>query len=361
MMLPHSSRGLQRFLEAEWLMLGALVLTVVLSVLVFNEANPWIGAILGALLGAIVTALVTQLLLRQQTQNEAEKERDAKVFEERLKCYDAFLSTLQEVTADGSLDRAEVHRLVFQFGRLKMVSSDIHNVERISAQLSELLNPEKRYGAKDLQNAVLKMVQVFRAELFGDGNAALGDVEDVIAERMKLLSEFDAGDSAAEDASTPVARAAPVTVAPGAAWTGTAERLWYANIGGRSWKDMSTLGYWSCGGGELYRKMAEKLAPGDEICAYESGRGYVGVGIVTSLAVPIEQVVPRDQGQDDTRLRVTNNPSRSPDLKEYAVNVRWSRIAPAERAWRNDVTFASPRTLCRLRDERTISLLQSAR
>jgi hypothetical protein len=356
-----SSQVLQRLLEAEWLMLGALVLTVVLSVLVFNEANPWIGAILGALLGAIVTALVTQLLLRQQTQNEAEKERDAKVFEERLKCYDAFLSTLQEVTADGSLDRAEVHRLVFQFGRLKMVSSDINNVEAISKQLSELLNPERRYGALELQSAVLKIVQVFRAELFADGNPANDSVEEGIAERMKLLSERDAGESAAEEAATPVVRAVPVTVAPGAAWTGTAERLWYANTGGRSWKDMSTLGYWSCGGGELYRKMVEKLAPGDEICAYESGRGYVGVGIVTSVAVPIEQVVPAAQGEPDTRKSVTDNPTQSADNKEYAVNVRWSRIAPAERAWRNDVTFASPRTLCRLRDERTISLLQSAR
>ncbi len=127
---------------------------------------------------------------------------------------------------------------------------------------------------------------------------------------------------------------------------------------------MQEQNFWCCGGRKLYWDMAKKLAPGDEICAYTSGKGYVGVGVIIKPAQPIDGFLRgRDEGtlEQATIDAIHANASRPPESQEYAVEVRWDHKAPPGRPWRWDGCFASPMTLCSMREQRdTLRALRAA-
>ena len=349
------------------------------------------------MLGAVVTVLITAALLDRQTASqqaliekqtesqaallekqshgEVERERGAKVFEEKLKSYDAFLTTLEGATKDGRVDANEVRLLVFQFGRLKM-HTQVENVEEIARYVYELVTILHGPDAAEsknivLQRKVLQIVGVFHGELshrssFTDPRTTVGLSRDAaeikIGEYIQSLSEGDVR-RAEEDTPPPALRAGNAAGQAGnARWTGKVERLWYANTGGGDWEEMRRHGFWSCGGGELWYRMALKPQAGDEICAYFSGMGYVAIGVVQAAATPLDALYAKHKWQANTGSRVEGDILRNPSLKpadqEWAIPVNWTATAPQGKAWRTDGMFASPMTLCRLRNAMTIEMLQ---
>ena len=70
-------------------------------------------------------------------------------------------------------------------------------------------------------------------------------------------------------------------------WNG---RDWHVNVGDqnptfRSWNDCLRYGFLSAGGGEKWSRVLRQIPKGARVFAYQSGRGYVGVGEVVSEAV----------------------------------------------------------------------------
>jgi hypothetical protein len=66
---------------------------------------------------------------------------------------------------------------------------------------------------------------------------------------------------------------------------------WFMNVGdkvseNRSWEDRMKYGFMSAGGSKQYIDAIRKLRPGDRVFAYVTQAGYVGLGEVTSEAVP---------------------------------------------------------------------------
>lgn len=392
-------------LALRFAVVAAPLLFGLFTLLVYGKADLWLQAFIGALLGALVTVLVTYFLLDQQTkqqtdsqaallqkqnehqkelmkaqgQDEGNRERSAKVFEEKLRSYNDFLTVLEEVTRDGTLTADEVRRLVFQLGRLKMLSGD-RNVAKIAELLTETFvktlgqDPELLpLRSQHLQGQVLAIVRVFGRELSMES----GDQEQLkmpavtttpevwISDLMQMLDAAVNGTRASgDDEDAPAAVGLSTAMrGPTGDWTGEAAQIWYANTGGRSWADMCTAGYWTCGGRELYWKMAQKLQPGDDICAYMSGRGYVGLGVVQERLRPLDEFLEGVTGlSEETKATIERNRDRRPEDKEYAVRVKWSKVLGAEerRAWREDGTFASPMTLCRLKDAATLEMLRRA-
>ncbi|MES2644211.1 MAG: hypothetical protein V4850_32295 [Myxococcota bacterium] len=143
------------------------------------------------------------------------------------------------------------------------------------------------------------------------------------------------------------------------------QTIWYLNTGGRSWPDMRTHGLWCAGGAVRYRKCAENLKAGDTVYAYESGKGYVGLGtVVTGTAVRLDAFVTED-GQPlsqqsispTTRLAMLKNDMVHADEAEYGRAIRWQTTFPSEEAITKAGMFASPLTACRLRDADTLAFL----
>lgn len=132
----------------------------------------------------------------------------------------------------------------------------------------------------------------------------------------------------------------------------------------RSWENCRQYGFMSAGQGMRYRKLMEEFRPGDVIVAYWSKKGfrggYVGVGIVKTVAVPINQF--QLDGKLLRELPLTHSyifdNSDNPEKSEWVIRVEWvSTVDTKDRKWRSSPKlFSTPATKASL--ERQFATLQ---
>lgn len=157
------------------LLIGCLLL-LILFVSVATISGAWPGSdtsaqILSALAGAVVAAIITLFLLLGQTSSEEKKERNTKVFEERLRIYQDFLHKLCDVVKDKKIEPEEEIELEFQVAYIAMhTSSD--SIETISNQVKDIIVRIKK--GDDNGNEMLRQLftisDTFYKELYGKDN-----------------------------------------------------------------------------------------------------------------------------------------------------------------------------------------------
>lgn len=161
------------------LLIGCLLLlTLFVSVATISGAWPGSDAsaqILSALAGAVVAAIITLFLLLGQTSSEEKKERNTKVFEEKLRIYQDFLHCLYEVIKDGKVTREEAIALEFQTSYITMHTESAH-IKTIAQQVFEIVDSLNTNGtnnaeAASVNNAKLmhnlfNIVEEFKKELY---------------------------------------------------------------------------------------------------------------------------------------------------------------------------------------------------
>lgn len=137
---------------------------------VFSISDVWMQ-MFAALTAAMITAIITLLLLQRQTENEEEKERKTKVFEERLKIYQEFLHKLCEVVKDMTIEPQEEIELEFQVSYIAMHTSS-ESISTISDQVRDLIVAIKK--GEDDSNEMLTQLFIiadtFYKELYGTEN-----------------------------------------------------------------------------------------------------------------------------------------------------------------------------------------------
>jgi len=132
---------------------------------------------------------------------------------------------------------------------------------------------------------------------------------------------------------------------------------YYVSFGGdpnRSWKDAAKYGFISAGGGPTYSGPLATLSEGDRVWVYVSGKGYVGVGVVESEAVPIDEFLVRNEvGEAVPLLSQPMNAAKlttmadDPDKAEYVVAVKWLKTMPLTEAVKEKGFFANQLTVCK--------------
>ncbi len=153
-----------------------------------------------------------------------------------------------------------------------------------------------------------------------------------------------------------VERAESKTAAP---WSG----LSYVNIGqskDRNWEDMRKYGFISAGGGAKYVGALQRLAPNDEIVAYQKGVGYVGYGIVRETAVPVDEFQVNGKPILDADLLASDFGHNVGDVNwcEFVVRVDWKKTYPFAEAKTFPGVFANQNIVCKLRHPATIKFLE---
>lgn len=142
---------------------------------------------------------------------------------------------------------------------------------------------------------------------------------------------------------------------------------WYVNVDecpARHWDDCVQYGYLGAGGGEKYTQPLKKLVTGSHVFAYFGKKGYVGYGVVTSEAVPIDRFVVERLRKPLLELPLSAPEAAlnkdSPELCEWAVGVRWLKTYGRDDAKTFKGIFSNPNVVCRLRNPQTLAFLQSA-
>lgn len=161
----------------------------------FTEKELWYE-MFAAVLGVVITAIITMILLRGQSDNDVERERAAKVFEEKLRIYKDYLHTLYDVIKDHKLSDEEKIRLEFQTSYVAM-HCDSKYIAVVSSSVKELIehccpDDEKqnvirknRSNSPDqLLDCLFSIVNAFRKDLYGD------DVKFDDTHRLSMLENF---------------------------------------------------------------------------------------------------------------------------------------------------------------------------
>lgn len=145
----------------------------------FTEKELWYE-MFAAVLGVIITAVITMILLRGQSDDDIERERAAKIFEEKLRIYQEYLQTLCDVIKDHSLSDEEKIRLEFQTSYVAMhcnskyistVSNAVKELIEYSCpdENNENVNRKNKSGSPDpILDNLFSIVEAFRKDLYGD-------------------------------------------------------------------------------------------------------------------------------------------------------------------------------------------------
>lgn len=119
-----------------------------------------------AIIGVIITAIITMMLLVGQTDSDEKREKKGKVFEEKLRIYQEYLSTLYDVIKDGKNTNEEKLKLAFKTSSVAMHCAP-ERVEKISESVKEIFkrtikedgNALEKLSEEDLK-VVLKICSI---------------------------------------------------------------------------------------------------------------------------------------------------------------------------------------------------------
>lgn len=103
--------------------LGFALIFVLFSFFIGDGKPQYAMEIASAFMGCIITVIITCILLNKQTENELEKERNAKIVEEKIKVYDAILETIEKVLTRSQINRADKLRIQLIKQKLIQIAS----------------------------------------------------------------------------------------------------------------------------------------------------------------------------------------------------------------------------------------------
>ena len=165
------------------LAIGFTIAIVAICFFVFHIPDFWpqtLAIIASAFMGAGATAWLTNMLLNNQQESEEKKEKNIKVYEEKLHIYKEFLECLYEIIKDGEVTKEEAIRLEFQTSYITMHTRS-EQIKVIAEQIKEIVTGlngkitpgEKSNSAesesernKDLMTYLFNIVKEFRKELY---------------------------------------------------------------------------------------------------------------------------------------------------------------------------------------------------
>jgi len=138
-------------IRKETLFLVLCICFFALLVIIAAISGTWPGKdvsaqFFSAISGALIAAIITLFLLKGQTEVEADRQKDSKVFEEKLQIYKEFLRKLCDVVKDQKITPDEEIELQFQVSHIAMhTKSDSINIisEQVRKIIVDIKNKEK--------------------------------------------------------------------------------------------------------------------------------------------------------------------------------------------------------------------------
>ena len=145
-----------------------------------------------AMAGALVAAIITLFLLKGQTSVEADRQKDSKVFEERLSIYKEFLHKLCDVVKDQKITSEEEIELQFQVSCIAMHTSS-ESIKNISVQVKDIIERIKNNDTnkKLMLEELFKISDSFNKELYGDKIINDKDADNEEDSRRDTIANFE--------------------------------------------------------------------------------------------------------------------------------------------------------------------------
>lgn len=152
---------------------GCMLLVMVCAVIVFTYQD-FPARLMAAILGVVITATITVVLLDGQSKKEQTAKRNSKVFEEKLRIYQDFITTLYNVVKDRKLTEDEKLLLEFKTSLVAMHCKP-KNLDSVSAAVCKVISSfcpsdEKKkqnsQGNITLLKSLLGVVEALKTDLY---------------------------------------------------------------------------------------------------------------------------------------------------------------------------------------------------
>ena len=156
--------------------LGIALIVVIcftaISTYFFLSSDNAVGPnLITAFVGVVLSALITLLLLNGQTNAEEFKQKNIKVFEEKLAIYKEFLKSLCDVVKDNKIDPEEEILLQFQVANLATHTKS-ESIQKISEQVRDIILSIKQDAEENnlMLGQLFNIADVFYKELYDEDN-----------------------------------------------------------------------------------------------------------------------------------------------------------------------------------------------
>lgn len=196
-----NSRATDRSRMGLYASLGVLIgFSLILLAVSLFQGRSLLVEIATVLLGAMVTVVITYSLLKSQTAEQEklqraseelilDREKNTKVYEEKLSIYKEYLNSLCEILEKHKVSEEQQIKIQFQVAAIAL-HTPYDKIEKISALLVDILKFMKRQetqGQDDtgLLKALLRIVGTFKTELYLKSD--LNETENVISKIVNNL------------------------------------------------------------------------------------------------------------------------------------------------------------------------------
>lgn len=171
---------------------GCMILVMACAIIVFTYQD-FPARLMAAILGVVITATITVVLLDGQSRKEQLAKRNSKVFEEKLRIYQDFLTTLYNVVKDHKLTEDEKLQLEFKTSLVAMHCKP-KNLDSVSAAVRKVISSfcpsdEKKkqnsQGNTPLLKSLLDVVEALKIDLYNidvkkDANMDSNDLDKML-------------------------------------------------------------------------------------------------------------------------------------------------------------------------------------
>ena len=138
-----------------WLIAVIVLFVMCFTLLYFSEAqvpstltSSGIVAIISAIIGVMLTALAVALQLRQQSENESQKDKAVKIFEQKIRIYSKFTEKVWEIIGEDKITDEELKGLrKICFQKLVFYIDD-EQATKIAEQIDVLGKRQKKAASK---------------------------------------------------------------------------------------------------------------------------------------------------------------------------------------------------------------------
>lgn len=150
----------------------------------------------GALIGVVITAIITVFLLKGQTDNEKEREKDVRIFEEKLTVFSEFSKELWQIINDDIIEAKELLHLRYVcFSKLVFFLS-IDDINILADKFGKLRNPENEPHTNHHLVAEISLVlkKLINEKTESDLNTSIEKNKEYVAALTNLFTSFTPND-----------------------------------------------------------------------------------------------------------------------------------------------------------------------
>ena len=176
---------------------GCMMLVMVCAIIVFTYQD-FPARLMAAILGVVITATITVVLLDGQSKKEQTAKRNSKVFEEKLRIYQDFLTTLYDVVKDHKLTEDEKLQLEFKTSLVAMHCKP-KNLDSVSAAVRKVISSfcpsdkkkkQNSQGNIPLLKSLLGVVEALKIDLYNVDKEKDDKMDDDALDKMLFSSDI---------------------------------------------------------------------------------------------------------------------------------------------------------------------------